>query len=52
MKKNVLSNKFEGYGCDATRVAENTIFVSSDMISDHLAEMYEDALDALLDDYQ
>lgn len=38
---------FNGYGCDATLVANNTVFVSPDMISDHLCEMYEDALDAL-----
>ena len=51
MKKHELSGKFDGYGCDPVLVAQNTVYVSPDMISDHLAEMHEDALDALLDDY-
>lgn len=50
-KKNVLSEKFEGYGCDPSSVASNTVFVSPDMISDHICEQYEDALDALLEQY-
>ncbi|KAL3784452.1 hypothetical protein HJC23_002496 [Cyclotella cryptica] len=49
MKKNVLSGEFEAYGCDASAVAKNTVFMSQDMFSDHLPEMYEDALDVLLD---
>ncbi|KAL7484856.1 hypothetical protein ACHAW6_010470 [Cyclotella cf. meneghiniana] len=49
MKKNVLSGEFEGYGCDASAVAKNTVFMSQDMFSDHLPEMYEDALDALME---
>ena len=40
---------FNGYGCDPALVARNTVFVSPDMISDHLCEMYEDALDELLE---
>jgi hypothetical protein len=49
MKQNVLSKKFEAYDCDASAVAKNTVFMSQDMFSDHLPEMYEDALDALLE---
>jgi hypothetical protein len=48
MKQNVLSKEFEAYACDASAVANNTVFMSQDMFSDHLPEMYEDALDALL----
>jgi hypothetical protein len=48
MKKNVLSKEFEAYACDASKVARNTVFMCQDMFSDHLPEMYEDALDALL----
>ncbi|KAL9179136.1 hypothetical protein ACHAXT_000178 [Thalassiosira profunda] len=48
-KKSVLGKGFEGYLCDPTLVAQNTVYVSPDMISDHLCEMYEDALDDLLE---
>mmetsp|Transcript_35509 Transcript_35509/g.77059 ORF Transcript_35509/g.77059 Transcript_35509/m.77059 type:complete len:309 (-) Transcript_35509:14-940(-) len=51
MKKNVISGDFEGYGCDASAVAKNTVFIGQDMFSDHLPEQYEDALDALLEEY-
>ena len=50
MQKDEENNKFEGHGCDATKVGENTVFMSQDMFSDHLPEQYEDALDALLAD--
>lgn len=49
MKQNILSKEFEAYACDASAVANNTVFMSQDMFSDHLPEMYEDALDALLE---
>ena len=51
MKQSVLSKKFEVYTCNASLVAENTVFMSQDMFSDHLPEMYEDALDALLEQF-
>ena len=51
MKKNVISRNFQGYGCDASAVAKNTVFIGQDMFSDHLPEQYEDALDALLESY-
>uniref|UniRef100_A0A7S0ATE4 sn-1-specific diacylglycerol lipase n=1 Tax=Minutocellus polymorphus TaxID=265543 RepID=A0A7S0ATE4_9STRA len=50
MQKDEDNNKFVGYGCDATKVAKNTVFMSQDMFSDHLPEQYEDALDFLLAD--
>ena len=50
MQKDEANSKFEGYGCDATKVGKNTVFMSQDMFSDHLPEQYEDALDALLAD--
>lgn len=49
MKQDVLSKEFEAYACDASAVAKNTVFMSQDMFSDHLPEMYEDALDSLLE---
>ena len=48
--ESALKFLLEGYGCDATEVGKNTVFMSQDMFSDHLPEQYEDALDALLEE--
>jgi hypothetical protein len=42
--------RFEAFACDPYKVAEGNIFLCPDMLSDHLPEQYEDALDALLED--
>jgi Lipase (class 3) len=47
MKRNYAS-KYVAHGCDAKRLADMNIFVCQDMISDHLCEPYEDALDDLV----
>ena len=41
---------FEAFACDAGKVAECDVFLCPDMLSDHLPEQYEDALDALIAD--
>lgn len=46
---NEFGGKFRGIGCEPAPVADLNIFVNQDMVSDHLPEMYEDALDALVD---
>jgi Lipase (class 3) len=46
MKKN-FAGSYEGFGCDPGAVADLNIFCCQDMISDHLVEPYEDALDEL-----
>eukprot|EP00978_Attheya_sp_CCMP212_P037534 scaffold178002_cov46-Attheya_sp.AAC.2 len=47
MKKNDVG-LFDGYGCNANMVAQLDVFMCEDMISDHMPEQYEDALDALV----
>lgn len=37
------------FSCEADKVAEGNIFLTSDMISDHMPENYEDALDAIFE---
>jgi hypothetical protein len=46
MKKN-FAGSYEGFGCDPSAVADLNIFCCQDMITDHLVEPYEDALDEL-----
>lgn len=46
MKRNGVG-KFEGIGCSPSAVSDLNIFCCEDMISDHMPEQYEDALDAL-----
>ena len=46
--RKTFTGKFEPYICDPMKVAMGNIFVCPDMISDHLPEQYEDALDALV----
>lgn len=46
MKKNSVGS-YEGYGCDPHSIADMNIFCCQDMVSDHLVEPYEDALDEL-----
>jgi hypothetical protein len=46
MKKN-FAGSYEGFGCDPSAVADLNVFCCQDMITDHLVEPYEDALDAL-----
>jgi len=41
------SSFFQAYSCSPQAVAARNIFMCNDMISDHLPEMYEDALDSL-----
>ena len=42
------SGSYEGFGCDPQTIADMNIFCCEDMISDHLVEPYEDALDELV----
>ena len=46
MKKN-YAGTYEAFGCSPDDVADLNIFCNHDMISDHLCEPYEDALDVL-----
>ncbi|CAB9511778.1 Sn1-specific diacylglycerol lipase [Seminavis robusta] len=46
-KQNILG-RFEAFCCDPQKVAQGNIFLSVDMLTDHLPEQYENALDALL----
>jgi hypothetical protein len=46
-KKNFAAT-FQAYGCDPNKVAAGNVFLNQDMLSDHLPEQYEDALDALV----
>lgn len=41
--------QFASFACDAYKMAETDIFLTSDMVTDHMPEFYEDALDALLE---
>lgn len=50
--KHSCAGRFEAYSCDPKKVAQGNIFLTPDMISDHLPEMYEDALDDILAQYQ
>jgi len=45
--KKESNGKFKVLGCDPKKVAEGNIFLCEDMLTDHLPEQYEDALDAL-----
>lgn len=47
MKKN-FAGSFEAFGCNPGKIAELNVFCCEDMVSDHLPEQYEDALDALV----
>ncbi|CAJ1947885.1 unnamed protein product [Cylindrotheca closterium] len=47
-KHNITENRFEAYSCDPEKIARGNIFLTPDMLSDHMPEMYEDALDAVL----
>jgi hypothetical protein len=47
--KHNLAGEYEAYSCDAEKVASGNIFLTADMISDHLPENYEDGLDAILE---
>jgi len=40
--------KMEAFACDPRRVAQGHIYLSQDMLTDHLPEQYENALDALM----
>jgi hypothetical protein len=46
LKKN-FAGTYDGFGCDPHAVADLNIFICQDMISDHMVEPYEDALDEL-----
>ena len=47
--KHNFAGRFEAFACDPFKVAEGNIFLCPDMLTDHLPEQYEDALDALLE---
>jgi hypothetical protein len=47
--KQNFAGRFEAFPCDPFKIAEGNIFLCPDMISDHLPEQYENALDALLE---
>lgn len=46
--KNTGSGTFNAYGCEANAFADENIFLNPDMVSDHMVEPYEDALDSLV----
>jgi hypothetical protein len=46
-KKNFCGT-LQAYGCDPNKVANENVFLNQDMLSDHLPDQYEDALDALV----
>jgi hypothetical protein len=46
--KKSFAGTFQAYGCDPKKVAAGNVFLNQDMLSDHLPEQYEDALDALV----
>lgn len=47
MKRNDTGS-YEAFACNRLTLARQNIFVNSDMLSDHLVEPYEDALDTLV----
>jgi len=47
-KKN-FAGCFEAIGCNPSKIADLNVFCCEDMVSDHLPEQYEDALDALVE---
>mmetsp|Transcript_400 Transcript_400/g.520 ORF Transcript_400/g.520 Transcript_400/m.520 type:complete len:487 (+) Transcript_400:327-1787(+) len=47
MIKNVDDNTFTGIGCKPETLRDLNIFVNQDMVTDHLPEQYENALDFL-----
>jgi hypothetical protein len=47
--KHNFAGKFEAFSCDAEKLSSGNIFLTADMISDHMPENYEDALDAVLE---
>lgn len=49
MKKN-FAGSFEAIGCSPSKVAELNVFCCEDMVSDHMPEQYENALDILVEE--
>lgn len=41
--------KFQAIACDPKKVAQGHVYLSQDMLTDHLPEQYENALDALVE---
>ena len=48
--KHNFAGRFRAYNCDPEKVARQNIYFVPDMLSDHMPEQYENALDAVLDD--
>jgi hypothetical protein len=48
MKKHSTGSSFQASGCSPAKIADLNVFCCQDMVSDHLPEQYEDALDALV----
>ena len=46
------NGKCEASDCDPQKIAASNIFLCPDMLSDHMPEQYENALDSILDDTQ
>ena len=50
LKKDITEPSFVAIGCSPSKIADMNVFCFQDMISDHMPEQYEDALDALAED--
>jgi hypothetical protein len=48
IKRN-FAGRLKAFSCDLYKVAEANVFICPDMLTDHLPEQYEDALDTLLE---
>jgi hypothetical protein len=48
-KHDFISKKCDAFSCDPEKIAQGNIFLTSDMISDHMPENYEDALDSIFE---
>jgi hypothetical protein len=47
--KHNFAGRYEAFSCDPRKVAAGNIFLTPDMLSDHMPEQYEDALDEVLE---
>lgn len=50
--KQISAGKCEASDCDPEKIAAGNIFLCPDMLSDHMPEQYENALDSILDSGQ
>jgi hypothetical protein len=48
-KRTVVDGRYEAFSCCPKKVSHENIFLTPDMLSDHMPEQYENALDAILE---